>query len=136
MPTTSKCPVSSARLKVLQILQQQLQELLHPHESLHADREDQLLAALQLLQGLRQLRLGPLRLAVDLTPVVQVPGQSRDLGFDLSDPGERVRDEAVVAVQHRSNGRRSPQVVRRRAASQVDLVLRPGGEGERESVGV
>lgn len=97
---------------MLQILQQHLQELLHPHQSLHAHREDQLLAALQLLQGLRQPHLGPLLLAVTLTPVVQVPGQGRDLRLDLGDPRERVGDEAVVAVQHRADGGGAAQVVR------------------------
>lgn len=125
------CP--SASLQMIQVLQQQLQELPHPHESLHAHRQHQLLAALQLQQGLRHLQLGPLLLAVALTPVVQEPGQVGDLALDLSHPGERVGDEAVVAVQHGGDGRTAPQVVCRRAARQVDLVLRPGEESERVS---
>lgn len=118
---------------MIQVLQQQLQELLDPHESLHAHRQHQLLAALQLQQRLRHPQLGPLLRAVALTPVVQVPGQVRDLRLGLTHPGQRVGDEAVVAVQHSGDGRAPPQVVCRRAARQVDLVLPDPGRGEREN---
>lgn len=94
----------SASFKLIQILQQQVEELLHPHESLNADSVNKFLPTLELLQGPRRQRLRPLLLAVPLPPLVQVSRQGGDLCLDLRDPGQCVGDQAVVAIQDRHDG--------------------------------
>lgn len=94
----------SASFKLIQVLQQQVEELLHPQESFNADSVNKFLPTLELLQGPRRQKLWPLLLAVPLPPLVQVSRQGGDLSLDLRDPGHCVGDQAVVALQDRHNG--------------------------------
>lgn len=82
----------SASLKMVQIFQQQIEELLHSHESLDANGVNELLPTLQLLQGPRHRGLGPLLGAVPLPPLTDVTRQRRDVKLDLGDSVEGVGD--------------------------------------------
>lgn len=86
-------------LQMIQIFQQQIEELLHSHQSLEGHAVNEAFSPLQLLQRLRQCRLGPLLYAVALPPVIQVSRQRGDLSLDLHHVAEAVRDQAVVAIQ-------------------------------------
>ena len=104
-------------LQLIQVLQQQIQKLLHSHQSLDARRVNELFGTLQPQLGNRGLGL-PLA-AVPLPPLIHVARQRGDFRFDPEDPVEGVGDQAVVTVQDRHYGGRSVQVVSRCQAGRV-----------------
>lgn len=90
-------------LQMIQIFQQQLEELLHLHQSLegHGVTED--------LPHRRHF--GLLLLAVVLPPLIEVTRQGGDFGFDLRDAAKAVRNQVVVTLQGGHNRGGSLQLV-------------------------
>lgn len=108
---------------MIQIFQQQIEELLHSHQSLQGHSVNEAFTPLQLLQRPRHRWFGLLLFAVALPPVIEVYCQRGDFSLDLQDAIEAVRDHAVVALQAGHYRGRSSQLISRGVEGHVKVEL-------------